>query len=183
MTTSDPTNAHLNPLSLADDITLTESLRFAVPLHLADLLARPPVRRESTARWWAKEAATVVGSGGDQLMFVKPDPSARTRKTVANTFDHLARGLAAAVVLNPPGVTFAGLHWCLQDGCEACRPPQAAPAFTVAELNAQLEAIDADYRKLAGMPPYEHPAAAGSARIPTARRPRGVTDVHLLEVA
>ena len=162
---------------LADDITLTESLRFAVPLHLAELLTRPARDQAATARWWAADAARAVGERGDLLQFVSRSSSARPK--VANTFQHLARGLAALVVLHPAGVDVAGLHWCLQPDCDRCHPDR--PTAPVDDLVAQLEAIDADYRRLAGLPPYRapEPPPAPAPVVPAARRP--VITLHLLE--
>lgn len=173
-------------MRLADDISLTESLRFAVPLHLAELLARPAARRAATARWWAPEAARAVGERGDLLQFVDHNRSTKTRLLAANTFNHLARGLAALVVLHEAGVNVAGLHWCLRDTCTPCRPPRTEPTLTVADINAQLEALDADYRQLAGLPAYTPPPRveappAPPARLPRPRRPH--TIVNLPEVA
>ncbi|MFI1194048.1 hypothetical protein ACH4T9_12435 [Micromonospora sp. NPDC020750] len=169
-------------MGLADDITLTESLRFAVPIFLADLLARPEPSRTRTARWWAADGARAVGERGDLLQFVRPGRTT-TDLRMANTFQQLARGLAALVVLHPPGVDVAGLHWCLQPDCRRCRTPRQ-PGPTVAEINAQLEALDADYRRVAGLPPYTPSVPCPVAPLPTVPAPRRpVTTLHLPEVA
>lgn len=151
---------------LADDITLTESLRFAVPLHLADLLARPAADRAATARWWAADGARAVGERGDLLQFVDANRSNTKRERIAGTFNQLARGLAALVVLHPPGVDVAGLHWCLQPGCAHCNPPRTRPTVPPADLNSQLEALDADYRQLCGLPPRTPPAHLTTTHTP-----------------
>ena len=171
-------------MRLADDTTLVESLRLAVPLYLADLLGRPAVDRPATARRWASVAAQAVGERGDLLQFVDLGRTEAKRLKIANTFEQLARGLAALVVLHEPGVDFAGLHWCLRDGCARCRPARPEPALTTADINAQLEALDADYRRLSGLPPYTPPAPE-PAPTPPPRLPRRrpITTVHLSEVA
>lgn len=168
--------------TLADDISLVESLRFAVPIHLAALLARPERERARIAQWWASDGAGAVGERGDLLQFVKP--RATTNLKTANTFDQFARGLAALVVLTPGGVNVAGLHWCLNPDCQPCNPPHTTPTQTLAEINAQLEALDADYRRLCGLPPWVPPApkpAPPTEVTPLPRRP--ITDVHLPEAA
>lgn len=173
-------------MGLADDDSLVESLRFAVPLYLADLLARPAASRTATARRWASTAAHAIGERGDLLQFVDLGRNETKRLKVANTFEQLARGLAALVVLHPPGVDVAGLHWCLQPDCTRCRPPRPEPSMSRAEMAAELDRLDAEYRALAGLPPWEPqpqptPAPAPPARLAPKRRP--VTTVHLPEVA
>ncbi|GGM26847.1 hypothetical protein GCM10011608_09520 [Micromonospora sonchi] len=173
----------MNVTRLADDTTLVESLRLAVPLHLADLLARPAADRDVTARWWAADAARAVGERGDLLQFVDANRNGAKRTRVANTFDQMARGLAALVVMHEPGVDVAGLHWCLRDKCDRCRPARPQPAVTLADINAQLEALDDDYRRLAGLPPYTPPPVEPSPPTPLPAPRRPVTVVNLPEVA
>jgi hypothetical protein len=169
---------------LADDITLTESLRFFVPLHIHDLLARPAADRAATAQWWSADAARAVGERGDLLQFVDANRNNTKRERIANTFNQLIRGLAALVVLHEPGVDVAGLHWCLQAACARCRPAQPEPSMTWEEMNAELWRLDAEYRAANGLPPWEpqpSPAPTPPARFTSKLRP--VIDVHLPEVA
>lgn len=165
-------------MGLADDDTLVESLRFAVPIYLANLLARPVAERARTARWWAADGARAVGERGDLLQFVGRGCTT-TNLRVANTFQQLARGLAALVVLHPPGVDVAGLHWCLRPDCPRCHPPHPQLDMTRAEIVAELNWLDAEYRALAGLPPYEpQPPPA-----PLSSKPRPVAAAYLPEVA
>jgi hypothetical protein len=166
--------------TLADDISLTESLRLAVPLHLAELLALPDQARVERARWWAADGARAVGERGDLLQFT----GTKSRLRVANTFNQLARGLAALVVLDPAGVDALGLHWCLDNTCRRCRPVR--PPVDVATVMTELERIDREYRQLAGLPPWQppppepEPVPPSPIRMP---RLRPTVDVHLPEVA
>lgn len=173
-------------LTLADDIALVETLRVAVPLRLADLLATPANLRRRRARVWTNEAARIVGERGDLLQFV----TKRRRETgadlrVANVFEHLARGLAGAAVLDPGGVVFAGLHWCVDAGCARCNPPRPEPRMTTAEARAELERLDREYRQICGLPEWQPPTVVAviPARLPKPRSPRPVETVRLPEVA
>lgn len=173
-------------MRLADDTTLVESLRLAVPLYLADLLTRPAADRAAVAQRWRATGASAVGERGDLLQFVDLGRTEAKRLKVANTFEQLARGLAALVVLHPPGVDFAGLHWCLRPDCARCHPPRPEPTLSLAGINAQLEALDADYRRLNGLPAYTpspapEPSPAPPTKLPRPRRP--IVTVHLPEVA
>jgi hypothetical protein len=164
--------------SLADDITLTETLRLAVPIHLAELCALPPHARAERARWWATDGARAVGERGDLLQFTRT----KNRLRVANTFDQLARGLTALAVLDPDGVDAFGLHWCLNDGCARCNPPRRA--VNVAAIVAELERIDREYRDLCGFPPWQPPPPEPEPAPPTqirGPRLRPVVDVLLPE--
>ncbi|MEV5819254.1 hypothetical protein AB0L22_08775 [Micromonospora haikouensis] len=171
-------------MRLADDTTLVESLRIAVPLYLADLLTRPAADRAAAAHRWRAAGASAIGERGDLLQFVDLGRTEAKRLKVANTFEQLARGLAALVVLHPDGVSVAGLHWCLQPDCQRCQPPRPEPAMTLADINAQLEALDADYRRTAGLPPWTPPTpdAAPPTPLPQTRRHPTIT-LHLPEVA
>jgi hypothetical protein len=138
------------PSTLADDTSLTESLRAAVPLALLWLHRQPASDRQHTAHIWAIDAAQRVGEAGDLLQFT----NGRGRSgRVANVFNHLAKGLAAAAVLNPTGVDFAGLHWCTNPDCDRCPTPNRQRP-DVRAIDAELERLDADYRRLAGIPPH-----------------------------
>jgi|SRR5882724_451391 len=103
---------HRSTDRLADDISLTETLRFVVPLQIRDL-QRYDAR---TRRGLAREDAVNVGSHGDALLF--------GGKHSRLAFNALSRGLAAAAY-EPGGVTFAGLHWCL--GAGHCGTDDPAP--------------------------------------------------------
>lgn len=99
-------------LSLADDVPLVESLRFAVPLYMQQLLDMPRPRQETAGRRWMKDAASRVGEAGDLLMFryTKRFMERGQDLRVANVFEHLAKGLAAGAVLYGearfPGLVF-----------------------------------------------------------------------------
>lgn len=178
--TAAPAPATFRLPTLADDDSLVESLRFAVPLRLAELLALPARDRAIRAQWWMRDAARIVGERGDLLQFADPRPTANLR--LAGAFEHLARGLAGLVVTSPEGVEFVGLHWCVNTTCSRCYPPRREPAMTLAEINAELERLDGEYRQLAGLPPWQppaEPARTAPARIPRQRRHRTITTVHL----
>ncbi|MFI6228586.1 hypothetical protein ACIBCR_14895 [Micromonospora echinospora] len=170
--------------NIADDTTLTETLRLAVPELVNELLAVPQAERERQALRWSTDGGAAVGGFGDLLIF-RTGTAWNPRRALA--FNRLARGLAAAVVLHPTtGVDVAGLHWCLRRDCCRCNPPRVQTATPLADLNAQLEALDAEYRALAGLPPWEPqpspvPASTPPARLTAKRRP--IITVNLPEVA
>jgi hypothetical protein len=89
--------------SLTMDTSLTESLRFAVPLWIHEV--RNLTAGQRSAR--AVRCAGVVGAKGDALQF-----KGEGRTATAQAFNALAEGLAYAAFL-PGGVVFAGLHWCV----------------------------------------------------------------------
>jgi hypothetical protein len=105
--------------------TLVLTLQVAVPLRIAELTRLPAWQRDETMEHWAADAAEVLASNGDTLMFrTKPwkikeaQLGAGSRRkpgdevSTAATFNHLAKGLAAfALCLG--GVTFGGVHWCV----------------------------------------------------------------------
>ncbi|MGW1815545.1 hypothetical protein ACWCQM_18535 [Streptomyces sp. NPDC002125] len=92
----------------AVNVALLETLRLAVPLHIAELRDRPTDVLVAIA----SESASVVGSKGDVLQFHSPK-----RGAAAEAFNALARGLAAAAIVTHGGVTFAGSHWCTVRAC------------------------------------------------------------------
>ncbi|MFE6304979.1 hypothetical protein [Nocardiopsis sp. NPDC057823] len=99
-------------MSTTVDTALVEGLRMAVPLHILTLYGRS--RAELLVI--ASNSGTAFGHRGDALQFPAQGPAGR--RTAAEGFNALARGLAAAVHLN--GVVDAfGLHWCVRDhdGC------------------------------------------------------------------
>lgn len=105
---------------LAADVALIESLRFAIPLLTLELLQRPTGSREATARGWISDAVPVIGSQADGLMFRRRSETGRDLRR-ANTFDHLARALAAASVLHGE-VTIAGLTFTCDGTTRAAEP-------------------------------------------------------------
>ncbi|MDD4866196.1 MAG: hypothetical protein PHQ28_03420 [Mycobacterium sp.] len=106
---------------------LPDVLIVAVALRIDELRRMGETQRDRTLREWADAAASVLSSRGDQLMFRTPSRTRRDPGRVdadgkasqgalrpdgtADTFNHLARGLAAAAYL-PGGVTAFGRHWC-----------------------------------------------------------------------
>lgn len=120
--------------SLADDSTLVETLRFAVPLWIGEILRRPRADRDRILHEWPQgehvlvkaadrenglpaeytSEAQWIASRGDLLQFAKPQGArtAKDRATTARTFNYLARGLACAAFMDG-GITVAGLHWCM----------------------------------------------------------------------
>lgn len=81
-------------------------LSASVPLRIHQLLTHP--HRDSIQRRWARRAADEVASHGDDLMFGGPK-----RGGAAAVFNRLTEGLAAGA-LCPGGVTFLGVHWCVE---------------------------------------------------------------------
>lgn len=115
--------------TLADDITLTETLAFAVPLYMAELVALPPSERGPRARGWASQGARVLGSAGDVLQFGGGRPG---RAGLA--FEALARGLAAGAVLTGEA-RCAGLVWTPPPrSCWAAEPERTRPARRPVEV-------------------------------------------------
>ena len=168
----------LDRLALADNranVALLVALDAAVPLWMLELARMPRGQRDHDRQVWARQAAGIVASRGDQLMYatkrrrpttgtclhcgqtirpddryqstwihdgdargVRCDPDAlakwRAKTTAphgsvaepvddgggtADTFNHLARGLAA-LAYQPGGVDFAGRHWCADHrACQA----------------------------------------------------------------
>ncbi|MFI1225983.1 hypothetical protein ACH4UK_28270 [Streptomyces sp. NPDC020884] len=94
----------------AGNAVLVETLRLAVPLHIAELRDHPTEALVAIA----SRSASVVGSRGDVLQFHSPK-----RGAAAEAFNALARGLAAAAIVTHGGVTFAGSHWCTVPACPA----------------------------------------------------------------
>ncbi|MFJ4637546.1 hypothetical protein ACIP69_18220 [Streptomyces hygroscopicus] len=88
-------------------MVLLETLRLAVPMHMAELRLLEPSRRAEIA----SRCATVIGSHGDALQF--------GGKHCAEAFNALARGLAAAALTAPGGVDALGGHWCADPWCRS----------------------------------------------------------------
>lgn len=102
---------------LENNVSLTETLRFVVPLQIWDLQRYDP----KTRRGLAREDAVNVGSHGDALQF--------GGKQSALAFNALSRGLAA-LAYEEGGVTFAGLHWCVGAGHRGTDDPAPCAAET-----------------------------------------------------
>ncbi|MCZ0984274.1 hypothetical protein O1L60_46810 [Streptomyces diastatochromogenes] len=105
----------------AENVVLVETLRLAVPLHIAELRDRPT----NVLVAIAGRSASVVGSMGDVLQFHSPK-----RGAAAEAFNALARGLAAAAIVTHGGVTFAGSHWCTVDACSGPDADHPQPDVT-----------------------------------------------------
>jgi len=110
------------PGTLAADLPLVESLRFAVPLYMLELVNKPPASREATARGWIADAVPVIGSRGDSLLFRDRSETKRDLKR-ANAFEHLAKAVAAGAVLHGE-MTIAGLTF-THDGTSRAAEPEA----------------------------------------------------------
>ena len=99
-------------MSLAESVAsaavgiLPDHLDKAVRRWIDELAALPSGRRRAVCRRWAAEAGPAVMSGGDVLRY--GDKPAK----VAAVFNHVARGLAALATA-PGGVTWMGMHWCV----------------------------------------------------------------------
>jgi len=105
----------------AGNVALVETLRLAVPLHIAELRDRPTDVLVAIA----SQSASVVGSKGDVLQFHSPK-----RGAAAEAFNALARGLAAAAIVTHGGVTFAGSHWCTVHACSGPDADHPQPDVT-----------------------------------------------------
>jgi len=109
--------ANAEGLSIADDprqITLLESLAFAVPLWIDEI--RDITDEQRIAR--AKRCGATVAERGDVLQFGGSKPG-----KAAEVFNALAEGLACAAY-QPGGITFAGRHWCTDHA--ACLAAESA---------------------------------------------------------
>jgi hypothetical protein len=90
-------------------------LMVAVPAEIDRMRQMGDAYRLETAR----KAGQYIAEHGDNLLYRSTD----RRHTTAKAFAVLARGLAAAA-FQPGGVTFAGMHWCIDH--EACKRAEAA---------------------------------------------------------
>jgi len=109
--------ANAEGLAIADDprqITLVESLAFAVPLWIWDLRIYTDAQRAARAN----RCGRIVAERGDVLQF-----GSKRKGQAAEVFNALAEGLACAAYV-PGGVTFAGRHWCTNH--RACLDAEAA---------------------------------------------------------
>lgn len=125
-------------IAIADDprnITLVETLAFAVPLWMWELRDRTDKQRAAIA----KRCGAMVAERGDALQF-----GSKTRGKAAEVFNALAEGLGAAAY-QPGGITFAGRHWCTDH--QQCLDAEAyadahdgnLPAPTVPEQRAVVD--------------------------------------------
>lgn len=109
------------------DANLILALQVAVPMRIAQLAAMDFTERSGWISWWAHEAQAPIMERADNMMYSSRGKTKAARHDIANTFNHLAKGLAAAAFC-PGGVTFAGRHWCTPpDLCPTAEPPAAAP--------------------------------------------------------
>ncbi len=104
-------------MTAAEDDNLITALQAAVPLHMAEMRDWSEKRRNNEGHF----AAQVIAAKGDVLQF-----GGSKKGQAAHAFNWLARGLAVAA-FQPGGVTFAGLHWCVEDDedCPNGRPTWA----------------------------------------------------------
>jgi hypothetical protein len=133
-----------------DDIALVESLRFAVPLAIRELLWQHP---GGVPLYMLKDDASRIGTYSDVLMCPPgyrgqtrgPQRAARQANGFALAHNGLVRGLAALAIMTPEGVTFAGLHWCTRPHADCPTPPRAAAKPATAEEIAELVALADEY--------------------------------------
>jgi len=86
---------------------LVLTLEVAVPLRISELASMPAEQRHAVCSRWAAEAVDEIASKGDVLQY------GGKRGEAATVFNHLASALAALAV-QPGGVTFAGMSWCVE---------------------------------------------------------------------
>lgn len=93
---------------------LIENLTLSVPLAMMELETMTIQHRESTITRWLREAATVLPSEGDHIMWQADPRKSRYVITAGTrgTFVALSHGLAAAA-FGVDGVTFLDRHWCV----------------------------------------------------------------------
>lgn len=112
---------------------LTETLRFAVPFHIAEVARHEP-------RWIIGEArrmATVLATHGDDLQF--------GGKHCGPAFNALARGIACAALVADGGITFAGVHWCRDPRCpgpDAEHPSGPVRTVDVEQLIHDVQVVE-----------------------------------------
>ncbi|MFF5265371.1 hypothetical protein ACFY4C_41355 [Actinomadura viridis] len=96
---------------------LTTMLQTAVPLNIFQMQSWTADQRCETGR----AQASTIGSHGDDLLY--------GGKHCAESFNALAKGLAA-LAYQPGGVTFLGLHWCVEEHLDCPRRPYGTAAQT-----------------------------------------------------
>lgn len=134
----------------ANRALLVEGLRFAVPLHIAEMRDREPARRRLhglPAGWQGNIHRA------DSMMFRPKTPSGWNSFRLA--FGTWARGLAV-LAFEPGGVDALGLHFCAADhhGCPNGRPPRGP--LDVAAVMAEFHRILDDYEALLAVPGGVH---------------------------
>lgn len=95
--------------TLAQNHALIEGLAVAVPLRIWELSQLDSVTRGRRCKVWAEDAVEPVAGDGDTLLF-----GSKKSGGAARVFNALAKSLAALAHC-PGGVTFAGLHWCVNE--------------------------------------------------------------------
>lgn len=112
---------------MANNVVLVETLALAVPMRIDQLQQYREATRTEVGLAWAKTGADLVACHGDMLQFRSKAPKKHTTDCVKNerqtycdcligtaeVFNAMAKGLAA-LALSPGGVTFSGLHWCVE---------------------------------------------------------------------
>lgn len=88
-------------------IPLVETLRLAVPLHIAEIRAEGLTARQLQAR--LSRAASDIGQYGDLLMY-GGGKTAKSRANLRAAFNSLAYGIAVAA-MQPGGIHYGGIHW------------------------------------------------------------------------
>ena len=113
---------HLNarPSEASQMIPLVETLRLAVPLHLAEIRAQNLTDNHLYAR--LSKAARDIGQYGDLLLF-GGGKSAKSRAHRRDAFSSLAYGIAVASMA-PGGIHYAGVHW---ETTPAMQPTETPP--------------------------------------------------------
>ncbi|MEV2277755.1 helix-turn-helix transcriptional regulator [Nocardiopsis sp. NPDC049922] len=106
-------------MTTTHDPALVEGLRVAVPLHILQLTGHSRAELLVVCSNTGRE----TGHKGDGLQFLAK--SSGGRRTAAQAFNALARGLAAATHLNG-AVDAYGLHWCTRDHDGCPRRPDPA---------------------------------------------------------
>ncbi|MEV5819253.1 hypothetical protein AB0L22_08770 [Micromonospora haikouensis] len=97
----------MHPNGIDDNPLLTTALEAAVPLHIMNLTQLHPNVRERVRTRWAADGVDEIAYRGDTLQF-----GSKKRGEAAAAFNALARALAAGA-FQPGGITFCGLHWCV----------------------------------------------------------------------
>jgi len=152
--TSNPGTGTIGKSLPVDMTALAETLRLAVPMHIAEARGMRPEHRVATA-------ARLMGADelpGDALIF-----GANNWRTTARAFNSLARGLAMAAY-QPGGATYLGVHWCVEahDGCPTSPAPARMTAAEGRAVWAEFHSILDDFEALLGS--AAEPAAATAPR-------------------
>ncbi len=155
-------NARRGPLPRPrDNVSLVESLRFAVPLWVLEMRDASPadlVRAGLRCAW-------AVGERADSMMFRSAgEPTASQRNSAALAFEGLARGLASIALLEGRA-DFAGLHWCTAAHPD-CPLPAREPAAPVSpdRVAAVVAMLDEFEAMLGGAPGACARPSPGGAR-------------------